>query len=309
MARFILRRLSIIPFVLFLANFLGFTYAFYVGPRQQIRGPYSSGLIQLPPFLPVYGEYFGRVLQLDLGVAPNNEPVISLIGRASAASAGLLAFSLALSILAGLALGFRAVRSNPPHISSWLAFLTTVGLASPSFYIGILFITLSILFLIRGPARLPLLPFQGYGWDAHLVLPTLALMVRPTVQIAQVTSGMLVGELGKQYVTAARSFGHSMQSIRRRYAFRNIIAPVILTIAGSLRLLVAELIIIERLFSWPGLGRLLSTTLVVTSHSDNHLHPPLVAALLTILAAVFLAADLIASVLVRLVDPRYGTSG
>jgi ABC-type dipeptide/oligopeptide/nickel transport system permease component len=252
MVRFILRRLSIIPFVLLLANFGGFAYAYYVGPLQAIRNPYSFGLIKMPPFLPMYIGYLQRVLQLDFGAAPNNEPVASLIARTSTASAGLLVFSLALSILVGLTMGFRAVRSNPPQISPWLTVLTTVGLASPSFYIGILFITLSIIFLIQGPARQPLLPFQGYGWDAHLVLPTLALMMRPTVQIAQVTSGMLVGELGKQYVTAARSFGHSMQSIRRRYAFRNIVAPVILTIAGSLRLLVAELIIIERLFSWPG---------------------------------------------------------
>ena len=308
MVRFILRRLMIIPFVLLLANFGGFAYAYYVGPLQAIRNPFSFGLIQLPPFLPMYGAYFQRVLQLDFGIAPNNEPVASLIARTSAASAGLLIFSLALSILVGLLLGFRAVRSDPPQISPWLTILTTVGLASPSFYIGILFITLSIIFLIQGPARQPLLPFQGYGWDAHLVLPTLALMLRPTVQIAQVTSGLLVGELGKQYVTAARSFGHSMRSIRRRFAFRNIAAPVVLTIAGSLRLLVAELIIIERLFSWPGFGRLLSTTLVVTSHSDNFLHPPMVAALLTILAAIFLAADLIASILVRIIDPRYQTA-
>jgi ABC-type dipeptide/oligopeptide/nickel transport system permease component len=77
-----------------------------------------------------------------------------------------------------------------------------------------------------------------------------------------------------------------------------------LTIAGSLRLLVAELIIIERLFSWPGLGRLMSTTLVTHSNSNNFLHPPLVAALLTILVFIFLLADLAASILVRLFDPR-----
>lgn len=304
MARFILRRLVLIPFVLFLANLFGFAYAYHFGPIQAVRNPYAFGSSGFPPFLPMYRDYLMQVAQLDFGVAPNNEAVTALIGRTFGASAGLLVISLVLSTVVGLLLGFRAVHTNPPKISAWLTILTTVGLASPSFYIGILFITFSILFLIRGGTSQPLLPFQGFGWDSHLVLPVLALMVRPTVQIAQVTSGMLVGELGKQYVTAARAFGHSARSIRWRYTFRNILAPVALTIAGSLRLLVAELIIIERLFSWPGVGRLLSTTLVLTSSSVNFLYPPLVAALLTILVAVFLLADLAASILVRVFDPR-----
>lgn len=304
MSRFILRRLVIIPFILLLANFFGFLYAYYVGPLQAIRNPYAFGLIQLPPFLPMYGEYLQRISQLDFGIAPNNETVAALIARSTAASAGLLLISLVLSTATGLLLGFRAVRSDPPKISPWLTLLTTIGLAAPSFYLGILFITFSILILITGPASKTLLPFQGFGWDSHLVLPVMALMVRPTVQIAQVTSGMLVGELGKQYVIAARAFGHPARSVRWRYAFRNILAPVVLTTSGSLRLLVAELIIIERLFSWPGLGRLMSTTLVTTSSTINFLHPPLVAALLTVLVFVFLLADFVAAVLVRLFDPR-----
>ena len=112
MLRFILRRLTVIPFILLLANFGGFAYAYYVGPLQSIRNPFSFGLIQLPPFLPMYGGYLQRVLQLDFGIAPNNEPIVSLIGRTFAASAGLLLFSLALSVLVGLPLGFRAVRSR-----------------------------------------------------------------------------------------------------------------------------------------------------------------------------------------------------
>jgi ABC-type dipeptide/oligopeptide/nickel transport system permease component len=71
-----------------------------------------------------------------------------------------------------------------------------------------------------------------------------------------------------------------------------------------LRLMIAELIIVERLFDWPGFGRLFSTTIVLTSRSDNFLFPPLVAALLTVLALVFLLTDIIAGLLVRRFDPR-----
>ena len=81
-------------------------------------------------------------------------------------------------------------------------------------------------------------------------------------------------------------------------------AHCIVVIAGSLRFMVAELIIIERLFDWPGLGRLFSTTLVLTSVSNNLLLPPLLAALMTVLALFYLIVDLVASILVRTFDPR-----
>ena len=308
MARFILRRLVSFPFILLLANFFGFAYAFYVGPVQAIRNPYSIGMVQIPPFVPEYLNYLRGILNLDFGVTPlTHEPIATEIAHAGGASLALLAISLTLSIGIGLFLGFRAVHSDPPRVSSWLTLLATVGLASPGFYIGLLLISLIFLNLMTRQTTEVLLPVQGYGLDAHLILPTLALMARPTVQIAQVTSGLLVGELGKQYVTAALSFGHSIRNIRRRLAFRNILAPVTLTVAGSLRLLVAQLIIIEMLFNWPGLGRLASTTLVATSDSANYLYPPLMAALMTVLVGIFTLADLAASALARHFDPRYQT--
>jgi ABC-type dipeptide/oligopeptide/nickel transport system permease component len=72
----------------------------------------------------------------------------------------------------------------------------------------------------------------------------------------------MVGELGKQYIIAARSFGHTWHDIRLRQAMRNIIATVILTIAKTFRILVGELVVVEWLFNWPGLGRMLASTLV-----------------------------------------------
>ena len=150
----------------------------------------------------------------------------------------------------------------------------------------------------------PSVPFQGFGSDAHLVLPVLALTVQPAFKLAQVTSNLLVDEMGKQYVIAALSFGHTLNAIRRHFALRNIMAPVMLVIAGSLRFMVAELIIIERLFDWPGFGRLFSSSIVLTSHSENYLLIPLMAAMLTMLAVLYYVADMIASMLARIYDPR-----
>jgi peptide/nickel transport system permease protein len=137
-------------------------------------------------------------------------------------------------------------------------------------------------------------------------------MARPTVQIAQVTATMLVEELGKQYVIATRSIGHTWRTIRRKHALRNVISPIILTIAGSLRLLVTELIIVEWLFNWPGLGFLLANTLIPSGSitpnappdSILFLNPPVVAAVVSVFAFVFLSTDLFALTLGRVFDPR-----
>ena len=181
----------------------------------------------------------------------------------------------------------------------------------PSFYIGSLSVfAIIFLSLMSGPGHKQLIPIRGFGWDNHLILPVLALILFPTVQIAQVTANLMVGELGKQYIIAARSFGHTWHDIRLRQAMRNIIATIILTIVKTFRLLVGELVVVEWLFNWPGLGRMLASTLVPGQLSNNlgasrlFLDPPTVAADIVIIAALFLLVDLIASILVRIIDPR-----
>jgi peptide/nickel transport system permease protein len=315
MTRFILRRLAIIPLALFLVHFLGFAYAHIAGPIRAARTPYISVQPDAPPLLPTYRSYLEQVIRLDLGTVPGADTSLGkVIFEATKASVGLLGLALVLSAILGVFLGFRASRIEPPRTSQWLTLFSTVGLAMPSFYIGTLFIVASISYILwKGPGYETPFPIRGFGWDIHLVLPTLALLVLPTVQIARVTSGHLVDELDKEYVLAARSFGHTWRAVRGRLAFSNILAAVILTIAGSVRLLVGELILVEWLFQWPGLGRLLGWTLVPPLLSSSSggplfLNPPVVAAVLTIFAVIFLVTDFVAAVLARVVDPRLRTS-
>ncbi len=129
------------------------------------------------------------------------------------------------------------------------------------------------------------------------------------MRIAQVTGTLLTEELRKTYVSAARSLGHTWTVIKRRLAFRNVLAPVMLTIAGSLRTLVTDLILVEWLFFWPGVGRFLASALIPADRtnmacSPYFLHPEFTTALLASVTLIFLAADFTASVLVRVFDPR-----
>jgi peptide/nickel transport system permease protein len=318
MAKFILQRLLIIPLLLLLVNFLGYTYAHYARPIRAARTPYVQAE-EAGPLLPEYIDYLRTLSNLDFGLeiatpdnARSNTPSTlgETLARATIASLGLLAVSLSISIILGLYLGFKATKNDPPDTSRWLTISSTIGLAMPSFYIGSLLIIGLVFYVIwRGPDTDMPLPLSGFGWDMHLILPVVALMARPTFQLAQVTSGVLSAELGKQYVIAGRSMGRTWRSIRMRFALKNVITPVILTIAGLQRFLVGELIMIEWLFRWPGLGRMLGWTLVPaeftsSSGSPLFLNPPIMATLLTLIAALFLFTDLAATIAVRYLDPR-----
>jgi peptide/nickel transport system permease protein len=290
------------------ANFGGYAYAHLA--RTVSGNPFFARQAQTDALWPAYLNYVQGMAQGDFaGVAVYEEDFLLILARATAASAGLLLLALAISVVLGLAIGLLGVRLHPPGIRSWLTGTTILGLSTPSFFIGRLAVAMLLLVTIYAQlGNLPL-PIQGYGWDAHLVLPLLALVVRPTAQIAQVTAALLAGELGRQYIVAARGKGLSERRVVAHHAMRNVWAPTAQAIAGAVRLLVAELIVVEWLFAWPGLGFLMAATLIpaqLTSASveARFLDPPLVASLITIFAAVFLLTDLIAGSLAHLADPR-----
>lgn len=122
-------------------------------------------------------------------------------------------------------------------------------------------------------------------------------------------AGLLVAVLGHRHILTARSLGVPARSLRWRHGLRTVAAPIVLAAAGAARMLCGELLVVEPLFAWPGLGRLLAETLIparLTSaaQSDVFLHPVILPTLLTLLAALFFGLDLITTVVVRTLDPR-----
>jgi ABC-type dipeptide/oligopeptide/nickel transport system permease component len=314
MVGFFLRRLLLIPIALVLVHFVAFAFAHVTYEMQMAQTIFGSGREGVTPVWPVYAAYVQGAMQGDFGRMPIgvDEAIADSIARASLASLGLLALAFGLSIVLGLVSGLWAVRVNPPRTLPWLTVFSTVGLAMPSFYTGTLLVG-GLLYLALRRDTDPLLPVAGFGWDVHLLLPVLALTIRPAAQVARVTGSLLAGELDKRYVVTARSIGHTWRAIQWDKALRNVLAPVFITVAGSFRLLVAELVLVEWLFDWPGIGRMLVHTLVppTISHlgglgdtSVYFMNPPIIAGLLVVFALWFILADSLATGLARIVDPR-----
>lgn len=290
------------------ANFGGFTYAYLA--RTTAGNPFFGNQADGAGLLPAYLAYVEQLTSARVtNIAVYGDDFGRVLAQATVASLGLLTISLAVSIVLGITSGLLGVRFRPPGVRGWLTAVTTVGLSTPSFFFGRLVVALFFLMLIHVPRASMPLPIQGYGWDAHLILPVIALSLRPTAQIGQIMAGLLAGELGRQYVVAARGRGLPEARVVRRHALRNVWAPIFQTMAGTVRLLVGELVVVEWLFAWPGLGYLLAATLIPAefasaSIESRFLDPPLVASLLTIFAVIFIVTDFLAGQAVRIVDPR-----
>lgn len=319
MLAFIAKRIAGMAILLAGVNFLAFSYAHYGRYAQMENNPIFARQEETPPVLPFYLEYINAFRNGEPPPVPNAAglTVLDVVESAADASFGLLGIAFSASLLFGVFLGMRAAKTNPPRVSRWLIPISTMSLAMPGFYVGAVLITLSVLYLFLTPSSKGDLPFPlgGFGWDSHLVFPVIALSFRPTLQIAQMTASLLSDEFHKTYVTVARGLGHSWRLVKIKTALRNIYVPMFQVIASSMSLMIGELILVEWLFGWPGLGRQLALSIqppqTVTIAGgvlpSAYLHAPTVATVVTVLGAILIISNTAAGILTYFSDPRLRT--
>jgi peptide/nickel transport system permease protein len=300
-----LRLLLVFPLALLL-HAVGFAFAHLAAPGHAQRNPLNLGSVDQRPLLTAYT----ATLQDGLGSRlPDGSALIERLSAALAASAALWLPALLLSTLIGVLIGRAAVDGDGLRIRPWLPLLSGLGLATPSFFFGALAISGVLIFLIVAPGRPLLFPLGGYGLDSHLVLPLIALSLRPTAAIAQLTAGLLLDELQRSYVTTARAYGVAEARIRSRHAWRNVRPALSSAVANNARQLVGELLLIEVLFAWPGIGALLAAVLLPGNSSIGgegllFLHAPTLAALLLLIGLLFMLTTLLSNWALGRLDPR-----
>lgn len=308
MIKFWATRLIIVLATLAAVNVGGYAFAYVA--RTGVGNPFFDETAAASGLWPGYTTYLSALWHADFSsVSLYRGEFGQVVLSATGASLGLLGISLLVSLVAGGFLGLSGARRSPPGVQPWLTVLATLGLAAPSFFIGTLAIVAVLTLLLRGSVATSLVPIHGFGWDAHLVLPVLALALRPTALFGQMVASLLAGELSKLYIMAARGKGLSAGRVLRHHALRNVLAPLSQTMAAVVRILLGEQILVEWLFAWPGLGRLLASTLIPgkiasAQVEQGFLDPPLVATVLTLFAFLLLFTDNVAALAVRLTDPR-----
>jgi peptide/nickel transport system permease protein len=197
-----------------------------------------------------YFDWLWKVVRLDFGTSlTSGQPVTGLILERFPLTLSLALLGIVIGVAVAVPLGIvSAVR----RWSGWdylgMAF-SQLGMAIPSFWLGIL---LLLLFAVR----IRLFPLFGVGGLRHLILPSVALGLARAAILLRLTRASMIEELSKEYVITARSKGLTERMVKYKHALRNGLLPVV-TIAGiQLGYMLGGAIIIEQVFSLPGLGRL-----------------------------------------------------
>jgi peptide/nickel transport system permease protein len=202
------------------------------------------------PLTAQYFQWLSRIVRFDFGESlTSGEPVIKLILERFPLTLSLALMGIAISLLIALPLG---VLSAVKRWSLWDylgMIISQLGMAIPSFWLGIM---LLLLFAVM----IPVFPLFGSGTLCHLLLPAIALGFARAAVLLRLTRASMIEELSKEYVVTARAKGLTENMVKFKHTLRNALLPVV-TIAGiQLGYMLGGAIIIEQVFSLPGLGRL-----------------------------------------------------
>ncbi|OYO15345.1 ABC transporter permease [Enemella evansiae] len=264
----------------------------------QIRAQYGLDKPMLEQLL----IYLQHVLQGDLGQSlAQHQAVSSLLIERLGQTLRLTSTALAIAIVIGVLLGILAARFRGGPIDGLTQTTTLLGFSVPEFWLGQLLIVVfavTLGWLPSGGAQ----PVRGSNFTfaqllPYLVLPALALSFRYTAIIGRMTRSAMLDVSGSEYITAARSRGLLEGQVLRRHMLRNIAPPVVTVIGYNLGFILAGSVMIETVFSWPGIGRLLYESI---SKRDY----PVMTGILLMISICVVLANLITDILHVLLDPR-----
>jgi len=202
------------------------------------------------PMLSQYFNWLWDVVRFDFGDSMiSGQPVTRLVLERFPLTLSLALMGIVISIIIAIPLG---VISAVKRWSFWdylgMVF-SQIGMAIPSFWLGIL---LLLLFSVK----IKIFPLFGSGTIMHLILPAISLGIARAAVLLRLTRASMTEELSKEYVVTARSKGLTDRMVHYKHALKNALLPVI-TIGGiQLGYMLGGAIIIEQVFSLPGLGRL-----------------------------------------------------
>jgi len=257
---------------------------------------------------PAYQQYWhwaSRFITGDLGQSLiMGRPVAPLVLAAAKASALLAGVAFVAVALIGVSLGVLcAIRANSlvDHLGSTFAY---IGISVPEFFWGIVLVMFFSLYLGWLPAD-GVVADAGFVQGAlHLILPATTLALTLVAHVSRLTRSSMLEALDSNYVRNARARGLSSRVIIVRYALRNALIPTVTILAIDIGWLIGGIVVVEAVFSYPGLGSLL-----VYSIERHDL--PLIQAILLLIAVVYCASNLIADLLYGFLNPkiRYGRAG
>ncbi len=317
MARYLINRFILCMAAVILSVFVNFTLirlapgdpisimAGIENPNPQMIETMTQKYGLDKPIIIQFGVYIGNILRGDFGFSyRNNRPVIELIGERVGPTLLLSLTSLALSIVLGCWMGLRAARKKSSWFDRFFSNLSYVLDAIPNFWLGLM---LMLLFA----TTLKLLPTAGmvdvranyegarHVFDIlrHMILPVLCTTLLMIPGYYRITRASALQAMGEDFVTLFRAAGMPRKRIFRTYVLKNAVLPVVTMIGMSLAYSIAGVALVEIVFAWPGMGRLLLD-------SVNRRDYAVLSGIYMILSMSIAAATVILDAVYAWLDPR-----
>ena len=308
---YIFRRLMAVILVLFVVTFAVFAITMILpgNAAVMILGEYGTeeavaamerilGLDK--PWHIQYIEWFVGVLQGDFGQSLRlSLPVADVVGDAFWNSASLAITALLSVTIIAIPLGALAAIKRGSTADLIIGIFSYIGSSMPEFVTATM-----LLIFVAGPA-LGLLPAGGFiaineslgGFTSHVILPATTLGLVLTAHISRQVRSEMSEVLSSDYIRAARLKGLSEHRVIRRHALPNSLAPAVAVISLDIGYLLGGIIVVEEIFAWPGLGRLLIYAL------ENR-DLPVIQAITLVLATVYALSNFLSDIAIAILDPR-----
>ncbi|MET9315263.1 nickel ABC transporter permease [Kribbella sp. NPDC003505] len=243
-----------------------------------------------------YATYLANVVHLDFGESFRlNADSMSLVLQRVPATIQLATTALLLSLLIGLPLGVIAALRAHSWVDRAISVFSLMGQSTPSFWLGIVL----ILVFARG---LKMLPSAGSGTWAHLVLPTITLALPFLAILVRLTRSGLLEVVHEGYVQTARAKGLGEGIVVLVHALRNALIPIVTVVGLQFGALLGGTVIVETVFAWPGVGRLLIDSIGRRDYG-------VVQASILLVATIFVVINLLVDLLYGFLDPRVRLAG
>ena len=252
------------------------------------------------PLAVQYWHWLSGMLRGDFGDSiVMSRPTAALIGEALGRSALLAGPALALVAVGGVALGLHAATHRGRASDTVLTLAQFVLIAVPEFFWAIVAVLVfaSALQWLPATGYAPMAESGVLGWASHLVLPVVVLSLGLLAHISRLTRSSLLEVLASRYVLAARARGLPERRVLWRHAVPNALLPAITVLAIDAGLLIGGIVVVETVFAFPGLGRML---VFAIEHHDL----PLLQAGMMVVTAVYAGANLVADVMYAVLNPR-----
>jgi peptide/nickel transport system permease protein len=262
---------------------------------QRIRS--ELGLDQ--PLIVQYGEWVWNALRFDFGNSYwTRQPVIEELGRRYPMTANLALMSLLLGTLIAIPIGVLSAVRQDTVVDYAARIFSIAGLSIPNFWLAILII-LGLVHYFKWLPPLDYAPFWVDPWlnFKQLVFPALATGYRLSAIGARMTRSSILEVLREDYVRTARAKGVVERVVVLRHALKNALLPVITIIGIELLVLFGGLVVVETVFTIPGIGRFLVDAII---HRDY----PSIQALIFVFSAFVLVVNLLVDILYGVLDPR-----